>query len=122
MLLVASVSSAVAQGDKARLHAEQEKLYSNRVRLEIVKQFSEVISEFAFWVALALLLVLSWSGIWKLLPDTLTAAEIGAFLVNVKLINKPLNALTKMHNKVRENWPSVRRVLRPGEVEQVPVS
>lgn len=119
VVLVASVSSAVAQGDKARLHAEQEALYSNRVRFEVIKQFSEVISEFAFWLALALLLVLSWSGFWKLLPETLTAAEIGAFLVNVKLITKPLNALTKMHNKIRESWPSVRRVLRPDEPEGV---
>jgi ABC-type multidrug transport system fused ATPase/permease subunit len=117
VLLVAHVSSAVAQGDKARLHEEQEKLYANRVRFEVFKQSSEVISEFAFWMALALLLLLSWSGLWNLLPEALTAAEIAAFLVNLKLINKPLNALTKMHNKVRESWPSVRRVLCPQEPE-----
>jgi len=120
VLLVANVSSAVAQGDKTKLHVEQEKLYGNRVRFEVIKQMSEVIAEFAFWLALALLLVLSWSGVWMLLPDALTAAEIGAFLVNVKLISKPLNALTKMHNKIRESWPSVRRVLRPYEPEGVP--
>lgn len=117
VVLVGNVSSAVAQGDKARLHTEQEKLYSNRVRFEVIKQFSEVLSEFAFWLALTLLLILSWSGLWKLLPDALTAAEIGAFLVNVKLITKPLNALTKMHNKIRESWPSVRRALRSDEPE-----
>lgn len=120
VLLLANVSSAIARGDKATLHSEQEKLYANRVRFEIVKQISEAISEFAFWLALALLLVLSWSGLWKLLPDILTAADIGAFLVNVRLITKPLNALTKMHNKIRENWPSVRRVLRPKEPEGLP--
>ncbi len=115
VVLVAQVSSAVAQGDKQRLHTEQEKLYRNRVRFEITKQFSEVISEFAFWVSLVLVLLLAWSGTWKLLPDQLTAAEIGVFLVNLKLLTKPLNAFTKMHNKIRESWPSVRRVLRPHE-------
>lgn len=115
VVLVAQVSSAVAQGDKQRLHAEQEKLYRNRVRFEITKQFSEVISEFAFWVSLVLVLVLAWSGVWKLLPDQLSAAEIGVFLVNLKLLSKPLNAFTKMHNKIREAWPSVRRVMRPNE-------
>lgn len=116
VLLVAQVSSAVAQGDKQRLHVEQEKLYRNRIRFEIAKQFSEVISEFAFWVSLVVVLVLAWSGVWRLLPEQLTAAEIGVFLVNLKLLTKPLNALTKMHNKIRESWPSVRRVLRPHEL------
>jgi len=115
VLLVGNVSSAVAQGDAQRLHTEQEKLYRNSVRFEITKQISEAISESAFWLALALVLVLSWSGVWALFPEQLTAAQIGAFLVNLKLINKPLNAVTKMHNKIREGWPSVRRVLRPGE-------
>ncbi len=115
VVLVGNVSSAVAQGDKQRLHVEQEKLYSNRIRFEATKQLSEVISEFAFWVALVFVLVVSWSGLWPLFPDQLTAAQIGGFLVNLKLINKPLNAVTKMHNKIREGWPSVRRVLRPQE-------
>lgn len=115
VVLVARVSSAVAQGNKQRLHVEQEKLYRNRVRFEITKQFSEVISEFAFWISLVLVLLLAWSGVWQLLPEQLTAAEIGVFLVNLKLLTKPLNAFTKMHNKIRESWPSVRRVLRPHE-------
>jgi len=116
VLLMAQVSSAVAQGDRQRLHVQQEKLYRNRIRFEITKQFSEVISEFAFWVSLVVVLLLAWSGVWRLLPDPLTAAEIGVFLVNLKLLTKPLNAVTKMHNKIRESWPSVRRVLRPYEL------
>lgn len=115
VILVGNVSSAVAQGDKQRLHNEQEKLYRNNIRFEATKQFSEVISEFAFWLALVLVLALSWSGLWPLFPEHLTAAQIGVFLVNLKLISKPLNAVTKMHNKIREGWPSVRRVLRPQE-------
>lgn len=115
VVLVASVSSAVAQGDKQRLHHEQEKLYRNRILFELTKQSSEVISEFAFWISLVAVLLISWSGLWPLLPEELSAAQIGVFLVNLRLINKPLSAVTKMHNKVRENWPSVRRVLRPHE-------
>lgn len=121
VLLMAQVSSAVAQGDRQRLHVEQEKLYRNRIRFEVTKQFSEVISEFAFWVSLVVVLVLAWSGVWRLLPEQLTAAEIGVFLVNLKLLTKPLNAVTKMHNKIRESWPSVRRVLRPHELPDAEV-
>lgn len=113
--LIGSVSSAIAQGDRSRLHQDQERLYRNRIRFELSKQASEVISEFAFWVALILVLLLSISGVWRLLPPELSAAQIGGFLVNLTLINKPLNAMIKMHNKIRESWPSVRRVLRPHE-------
>jgi ABC-type multidrug transport system fused ATPase/permease subunit len=115
--LVASVSSAVARGDRERLHTEQEKFYRNRIRFELAKQASEVIADLAFWVTLVLVLVLSISGVWRLLPQELSAGEIGGFLVNLKLINKPLGALVKVHNKVREGWPAVRRVLMPQQPE-----
>jgi ABC-type multidrug transport system fused ATPase/permease subunit len=121
VLLTAQVSSAVAQGDRQRLHVEQEKLYRNRIQFEVIKQCSEVIADFAYWVSLVAVLILSWSGVWRLLPEQLTAAQIGVFLVNLKLLTKPLNAVTKMHNKIRQNWPSVRRVLRPHELPDVGV-
>lgn len=118
MILISGVSSAVAQGNRQRLHEEQEKLYVNRVKFELTKQVSEAIGEFAFWLSLVFLLLISLSGIWPLLPPELTAAQIGVFLVNLKLLNQPLSAITKMHNKIRESWPSVRRTLRPQEVAE----
>lgn len=115
LILFSGVSSAVAQGNRTRLHEEQEKLYVNRVKFELTKQVSEAIGDFAFWLSLVFLLLVSLSGVWKLLPAELTAAQIGVFLVNLKLLNQPLSAVTKMHNKIRESWPSVRRALRPQE-------
>ncbi len=115
LLLFSSVSSAIADGDRSKMHVEQEKLYSNRIRFELWKQASEAISDFAFWVSLVFLLVVSLTGLWPLLPDQLSAAQIGVFLVNLRLLNQPLSAVTKMHNKIRESWPSVRRSLRPQE-------
>ena len=115
LVLFGSVSSAVADGDRLKLHREQEKLYSNRIRFELYKQASEAISDFAFWVSLVFLLIMSLSGLWKLLPEQLSAVQIGVFLDNLKLLNQPLSAVTKMHNKIRECWPSVRRALRPHE-------
>jgi ABC-type multidrug transport system fused ATPase/permease subunit len=115
LVLLSGVSSAIAQGNRKRLHEEQEKLYVNRVKFELTKQASEAIGDFAFWLSLVFLLLVSLSGVWELLPPELTAAQIGVFLVNLKLLNHPLSAVTKMHNKIRESWPSVRRALRPHE-------
>jgi hypothetical protein len=47
------------------------------------------------------------------LPEQVSAAQIGVFLVNLKLMNKPLSEVTKVYNKVREGWPAVRRTLEP---------
>lgn len=111
--LVSGVGSAVARGDKADLYREQERLYVKRIRFEFVKQASEAIASFAFWAGLVIVLLLSASGAWQLLPLEMSAAEIGVFLVNLKLMAKPLAEITKVYNKVREGWPAVGRVLRP---------
>lgn len=113
--LVAGVSSAVARGNKKDLYEQQEKFYINRIWFELFKHMSEATAEFAYWLSLVLILVLTTSGVWPLLPQEVTAAQIGVFLVNLKLINKPLSKISKVYNKVREGWPAVRRTLRPVE-------
>lgn len=120
--LVSGVGSAVARGDKADLYREQERLYIKRIRFELVKQASEAIASFAFWVGLVIVLVLSVTGLWSLLPMQMSAAEIGVFLVNLKLMAKPLSEVTKVYNKVREGWPAVTRVLRPAADQPGPGS
>lgn len=118
--LVSGVGSAVARGDKADLYREQERLYVKRIRFEFVKQASEAIASFAFWAGLVIVLLLSVSGAWQLLPLEMSAAEIGVFLVNLKLMAKPLSEITKVYNKVREGWPAVGRVLRPEADREAP--
>ncbi len=113
--LVAAVASAVARGERTDLYREQEGFYHNRIRFELWKQMSEATADFAYWVSLVLVLLLTTSGLWPLLPEQLSAAQIGVFLVNLKLISKPLSEITKVYNKWREGWPAVRRTLRPIE-------
>jgi ABC-type multidrug transport system fused ATPase/permease subunit len=114
--LVSKVGSAVATGDKQQLYQQQEGFYRNRIRFELWKQASEVTADFAYWLSLVLILVLTSTGIIPLLPEEVTAAQIGVFLVNLKLMNKPLSEITKVYNKWREGWPAVERTLRPQEI------
>ncbi|MEF8794615.1 hypothetical protein [Thiohalorhabdus sp.] len=111
--LVAGVGSAVARGHREDLYHQQDHFYVNRIRFELWKQASEVTAKFAYWLSLVILLLLTVSGIWPLLPSEVTAAQVGTSLVNLKLINKPLSEVTKVCNKIREGWPAVRRTLRP---------
>lgn len=113
LVALAGVGRAVGAGHRDDLHLRQEQFYRYRIRFEMWKQFSEVIADFAGWIGLVMVLVLSVTGVWQLVPDEVTAGQIGMFLVNLKLISKPLGEITKVYNKMREGWPAVRRVLRP---------
>ncbi len=113
LIAFAAIGRAVGRGRRDQLHDEQEKFYRHRVRFEMWKQSSEIIADFAGWAGIAAVLILSWSGLWKLLPQEVTPSQIGLFLVNLKLLNKPLSEAAKVYNKVREGWPAVQRVLRP---------
>lgn len=113
LVALAAVGRAVGAGHRDDMHERQEQFYRHRIRFEMWKQFSEVIADFAGWIGLVLVLVLSVSGFWQLVPEQVTAGQIGMFLVNLKLISKPLGEITKVYNKMREGWPAVRRVLRP---------
>lgn len=110
---VSAVGSAFASGDKSSLYMYQENFYRNRVRFELWKQCSEATAEFSRWLGVVLVLAISVTGIWQVIPAEVSAGEIGLFLVNLGLIAKPLLEITKVHNKIREGWPAVQRVFRP---------
>lgn len=114
LVALAAVGRAVGAGDSKGMHQQQETFYRHRIRFELWKQCSEISADFAGWVGLVLVLLLSAAGVWPLLPDQLSAGQIGMFLINLKLISKPLGEISKVYNKMREGWPAVRRVLRPG--------
>lgn len=113
LIALAEVGRAVGAGRRDSMHAGQEIYYGHRIRFEWWKQCSEITADFAGWLGLVLVLLLSVSGAWQLLPDQITAGQIGLFLVNLRLIGKPLGEMAKVYNKMREGWPAVRRVLRP---------
>ncbi|MCL7930356.1 hypothetical protein [Halomonas llamarensis] len=114
LIALASVGRAVGAGDDMKMRDHQESFYRHRVRFEWWKQSSEVMAEFAAWGGLAVVLVLSATGIWQLIPENVSAAQIGMFIVNLRLLIEPLKSITDVYVKMREGWPAVRRVLRPG--------
>ncbi len=113
LVAVGAVGRAVGAGVRGDLHMEQERFYRHRIRFEMWKQCSEIIAELAGWLGLVAVLILSYTGVWQLVPAEVSAGQIGMFLVNLKLISKPLGDITKVYNKLREGWPAVRRTLRP---------
>ena len=110
---ISSVSSAIARDNIGEMHIEQEKYYKTRLRFEWWKQCSEILSDTAHWLVMAIILLLSAYDIIPLLPKVLSPPDVVAFLINLKLINKPFKELVEVYNKLYEGYPAVKRVLRP---------
>ncbi len=109
---VTVIGKAVAKNDRNMLVDEQENYYKSRLKFELYKKFSELSVDSLKWISLLVVVILSSTGIFKVLPDTISAAQIGVFLVNMDLLAKPFNEMTKVYNKFNESWPSVRRLIK----------
>lgn len=105
LMAVVGVGKAVGAGAREAMYRRQEQFYKTRVRAEMWKQFSEFSAEFSGLIGVVLVLLISYGGIYQLLPKELSAGQIGMFLINVKLVSKPLTEATKVYNKLRESWP-----------------
>jgi ABC-type multidrug transport system fused ATPase/permease subunit len=117
LLFVAAVGSAVGSRDRRTLYERQEEVYKQRVRFEMWKQLSETTAEFSRWLGVVIVLLLSTVSSFHLIPSQATAGELGLFLVNLALLTQSLLDITKVHNKVREGLPAIRRVLSPSDDE-----
>ncbi len=112
---VAAVGTAIARGDRPSLCAHQEGFYRQRIRFELWKQCSETTADLSRWLGVVLVLAVSATGLWHVAPARATAGEIALFLVNLGLLCRCFADITRVHNKVREGWPSVPRVFSPSQ-------
>lgn len=81
------------------------------LRFEVVKQAAEVIGDMTRWVGLAVILLIS--PLTPIIPHEISAGALAAFLVNLKLLGKPVQELGKMYIKLQESYPAVLRALQP---------
>ncbi|MFN3579607.1 MAG: hypothetical protein ACK4VV_03945 [Pseudomonas sp.] len=107
----ADVSDAVGDGNEQTLHRGQEGYFRATIRFEFFKQSSDISADMMQWLGLLLILLIS--PFVPIIPAELNAGDLAAFLVNLKLIGKPIQSVAKMYTKVRESYPAVVRVLYP---------
>ncbi|MCZ7649502.1 MAG: hypothetical protein M5U26_30295 [Planctomycetota bacterium] len=108
---MAAISDAVNRDHRADLHSEQEAYYRASVGFELCKKGTEVLTESLQWLGLIAVLLLA--TVFPLLPEEVSAGELAAFLVNLKLIGKPLNQIGVMYVKFREAQPALVRIFHP---------
>lgn len=111
LLGTVGVGMAAGRGERDDFHQRQEHLFGVVIRFEVVKQAAEVIGDMTQWLGLAVILLIS--PLIPIIPHEISAGALAAFLVNLKLIGKPVQELGKMYIKLRESYPAVLRVLQP---------
>lgn len=108
----ARVACAVDRHDGSNMRIEQESWYRARICYELSKYSAQTVADFAGWFGIALVIILGALGM-GFIPQEVTAGEIAVFMINLRLIGKPLSQLVNVYIKARQSYPAVIRVLRP---------
>lgn len=88
------------------LRSWQERWFRSEIRSEVLKWLIEDGLDLVLWFIVGILLLLSLFLQLPLIPDTLELAGLTGFLVNVKLMAKPLNDVGKVYAKWQEAYPA----------------
>jgi len=113
---MAGISGAVCDVDRPRLHRSQRVYYRSSVWFELTKKSAEVLTDFILWTGLAVVLLFSW--MLPILPEQVYAGDLAAFVVNIRLLGKPLREVGKLYVKVHESHPAVLRIFTPAPLLQ----
>lgn len=105
---VAAISGAVCENDRDQLCDGQAAFFHSSVRFEVCKKATEVLTDLMLWLGLAFLLLFAW--FIPVFPEKITGGDLAAFLVNLKLLSKPLQELGKLYMKAHECYPAIQRV------------
>lgn len=106
----AGIAASTGRGREAAFAATQEKIFRGTLRFEVVKWFTERGLDMLLWSFVALSALLAWSVAPELLPGGGEIAGAAAFLVNLRLLMKPLSDIGKVYVKWREAAPAILAV------------
>lgn len=96
-----------------RLQYHQERFFKSVLKFEFFKWCAEEAMDIVMWATLALLVVSAWYFNLGLLPENVALGGLAAFLVNLKLLAKPLGDIGKVYTKWREAYPALQRGFYP---------
>jgi hypothetical protein len=104
---LAANTAREANGTFAR---HQESWFRKAIGLEIFKWFADDALDVIMWIFLGALIIVSYVFELGILPAEIELGGAAAFLINVKLLAKPLGDIGKVYTKWREAYPAASRV------------
>jgi ABC-type multidrug transport system fused ATPase/permease subunit len=97
----------------AQLVEHQERLWRKIVHLEALRWGADEAMDVVMWAILIALMALAHVYRLDILPRQIELGGLGAFLINVTLLAKPLGDIGKIYVKWREAYPALTAVFQP---------
>lgn len=105
-----SIAAATARGREGDFTATQERIFRGTIRFEVLKWLTERGLDALLWTFVGLSALVAWWIAPRLLPGEGEIAGAAAFLVNLRLLMKPLSDIGKVYVKWREAAPAIGSV------------
>ncbi|RMF10921.1 MAG: ABC transporter ATP-binding protein [Alphaproteobacteria bacterium] len=112
--LQARLAASTGRAANGTFTRHQEHWFRKALWLEVLKWFADDALDILMWVFLALLVLIAYVFGLGILPADIELGGAAAFLINVKLLAKPLGDIGKVYTKWREAYPAATRVFAPG--------
>jgi len=110
------LAGTLGREQRPQFSGHQEHWFKAAMLLEIRKWIADDALDVLMWIFLGMLIAVSWVFDLWLLPDEIALGGAAAFLINARLLAKPLGDIGKVYTKWREAYPAANRVFAP-EVE-----
>jgi hypothetical protein len=104
------IAAATARGREGDFAATQERIFRFTLRFEVLKWFTERGLDAVLWTFVGVSALVAWWIAPELLPGGGEIAGAAAFLVNLRLLMKPLSDIGKVYVKWREAAPAIASV------------
>lgn len=101
------LAATTAQDQRGHFQSSQERMYRSTLVFEVLKWIADRGMEAVLWVVLLACAGTIYLLDVGLLPDPTDVGAAAAFVVNLRLIAKPLSEIGKVYTKWREAWPAI---------------
>ena len=108
--LQSELAATTARTENGIFARHQEIWFRKALVLEVFKWLADDALDVIMWALLAALVAAAYVFDLGILPDNIELGSAAAFLINVKLLAKPLGDIGKVYTKWREAFPAASRV------------
>lgn len=107
LMLQADLAGATRRENEKRFRASQETIFSKTVWFEVLKWCAASSMSAVMWLSLGIAVAVATVLGWPPLPSSHEIGAIAAFLIQMRLLAKPLSEIGRAYAKWREAYPAI---------------
>lgn len=110
------IASNTRRHRRGVFEAAQDAWMASSIKFELIKWVTDEGASVLLWTSLVALVFASYLLGLGLVPDQIDIPTAAAFLVNLKLVAKPMMEISRTYSKWREAYPAMAAVFSGGEI------